>query len=96
MPLMALVLFILTFVVVIAYGIFWGRLYTSFALPSLKEDVSFLPSRQIDQVKRYIENEERAGRRRWYFGLARRSLIIEAGLIALWLAAAFYLSIQSR
>lgn len=91
---MALVL-VLIFVVILAYSIFLGRFYTGFALPALKEDQSFLPSRQIDQLKRYIENEESAGRRRWYFGLARRSVLIQSALFVLWTAAAIYLSVQT-
>ena len=75
-------------VLAIAFGMFVSRLYTGFALPALNENLSFLPSRQFDQVRRYIEMEEHAGRKRWYFGLARRALLIEAGLLCLFLVTA--------
>jgi hypothetical protein len=81
-------LFVSVVVLAVVHGIFIGRLYTGFALPSLKEDFSWLPSRQIDQVKRYIDNEERAGRTRWYHGIARRTLAIQAGLVVLLVATA--------
>ena len=86
---MAPLLFVLLVVLSIAYGVFHARLYTGFALPSLKEDVSLLPSRQMDQVRRYVESEERAGRKRWYFGLVRRALLIQLALIALLLATVY-------
>jgi hypothetical protein len=45
-------------VLAIAFGMFVSRLYTGFAVPALNESLSFLPSRQFDQVRRYVEMEE--------------------------------------
>jgi hypothetical protein len=75
-------------VLAIAFGMFVSRLYTECALPALNENLSFLPSRQFDQLRRYIEMEEHAGRKRWYFGLVRRAMLIQAGLLGLFLATA--------
>lgn len=42
-------------------------------MPALNEPMAFLPSRQLEQMRRYVELEERAGRTRWFFGLVRRA-----------------------
>lgn len=66
-------LFFVAWMMAIVYGAFIGRLYTGSVLPTLNEPMAFLPSRQLEQMRRYVELEERAGRKRWFFGLVRRA-----------------------
>jgi hypothetical protein len=80
---------VVVLVLFVAQAIFYGCLYTGFVLRSLNEPMAFSWSQHREQVARYLALEEHAGRARWYFGLARHGLVIQATLIILWVATGF-------
>jgi hypothetical protein len=78
---------VVVFFVFLAFSLWYLCFYTAYVLPSLNEDWAGRPTKQ---VTRYLDTEEHAGRKRWYFGIMRRGEAIQMALVILWLASPFF------